>query len=241
MSTEAAPRPGDTLGDRIKKYERVSRPFLTPNSPVLIRVDGKAFHTWTRHMKKPFEFDLIYAMQTATVRTARQMQGYKLGYTQSDEASFLLTDTDRLESQPWMDYNVNKLVSVTASAFTYFFNEAAQQYFGTRDLAPAFFDARAFNVPFEDAANALLWRQRDWERNSLMMYARSAMSHSKLYGKKRDQVHEMLHQYNMNWADLEPVLKNGTWVKQDGTFSHDKLGYAEIQDLIEAPPADVLV
>ena len=240
MTTDKGPQPGDTLGDRIKKYERASRPFLTPNSPVLIRVDGKAFHTWTKHMDKPFDHGLIKAMQEATLRTAEQMQGFKLGYIQSDEATFMITDTDRLESQPWMDYNVNKLVSVTASMFTCHFNHAAQQCFGTRELAPAFFDARAFNVPVEDAANAFLWRQRDWERNSLSMTARYIVGHHRLQGKKRDQLHEMLHQFGFNWADLEPVLKNGTWVDSAGNLSFDKLTYAEIETLIDggvpAPP-----
>lgn len=239
MSTEAA-RPGDTLGDRIKKYERASRPFLTPNSPVLIRVDGKAFHTWAKHMGKPFDCGLIRSMQEATLKTSRQMQGFKLGYTQSDEATFMITDTDRLESQPWMDYNVNKLVSITASLFTVYFNDAALNYISPL-TAPAFFDARAFNVPYEDAANAFLWRQRDWERNSLMMYARGFYSHSKLHKKNASQVHEMLHAYNANWADLDPVLKNGSWLHQDGSFSHDKLVYTEIQDLIEAVPPPPVV
>ena len=235
MTTDKGPQPGDTLGDRIKKYERASRPFLTPNSPVLIRVDGKAFHTWTKHMDKPFDHGLIQAMQEAACATAQQMQGFKLAYIQSDEATFMLTDTDRLESQPWMDYNVNKLVSISASMFTHHFNQAARVFIGP-SLAPAYFDARAFNVPVEDAANAFLWRQRDWERNSLSMTARYVVGHHRLQGKKHDQLHEMLHQFGFNWADLEPVLKNGTWVHGDGShMSYDKLTYAEIEGLINAP------
>jgi len=235
LTTDKVPQPGDTLGDRIKKYERASRPFLTPNAPVLIRVDGKAFHTWTKHMNKPFDHGLVKSMQEATALTAAQMQGFKLAYTQSDEATFMITDTDRLESQPWLDYNVNKLVSVTASMFTLHFNLSAREHIAP-SLAPAYFDARAFNVPYEDAANAFLWRQRDWERNSLMMYARSAISHHRLYGKKRDEVHEMLHEYNLNWADLDPVLKNGTWLDNAGNMSYDKLAYAEITELTETGP-----
>lgn len=236
MSTDNAPLPGDSLGDRIKKYERASRAFLAPNIPVVIRVDGKAFHTWTRHMNKPFDHGLIAAMQEATVRTAVHMQGFKLAYTQSDEATFLLTDMNRLESQPWMDYNHSKLVSISASMFTYYFNTLATERIAP-SLAPAYFDSRAFSVPAEDVANVFLWRQRDWERNSLMMLARHNFSHGKLQNKKRAQIHELLHEYDVNWADLDPALKNGTWVDASGTLSHEKHGYRGIQGLIdgEAP------
>jgi tRNA(His) 5'-end guanylyltransferase len=229
------PTPGDSLGDRIKRYEAVSRPFLAPNIPVMIRVDGKAFHTWARHMQKPFDMGIVTSMREAAVLTSEHMQGFQLAYTQSDEASFLITDTDSHEQEGWFGYNLNKIVSVTASTFTLYFNNAAREYIAPA-VAPAFFDARAFSVPEADVPNAFLWRQRDWERNSLMMYARHFLSHGKLQNKKRDQVHELLHEYGANWAtDLEPVLKNGTWIGPDGGCSHEKLDYYGIQSLIGTP------
>jgi tRNA(His) 5'-end guanylyltransferase len=234
VTTDKSPQPGDSLGDRIKRYEAASRPFLTPNMPVLIRVDGKAFHTWTKGFDRPFDMPLIQAMQQATKSTARQMQGFKLAYTQSDEATFLITDTDRLESQPWYGYSANKLVSVTASMFTAYFNKAI----GNPALSPAFFDARAFNVPFEDAANVFIWRQRDWARNSVMMCAQWHYSHGKLQGKKSSEAQEMMFRdFRFNWADLEPVLKNGTFVTRAGEFICDKLTYPDISEHIEAVPA----
>jgi tRNA(His) 5'-end guanylyltransferase len=232
VTTDKTPQPGDTLGDRIKRYEAVTRPFLTPNSPAFIRVDGKAFHTWTRHMDKPFDMGVVGAMKEAAWCTSRQMQGFQLAYVQSDETTFMLTDYERLESEPWMGYNVNKLVSVTASMFTFYFNHSARELISP-NLAPAFFDGRAFNVPVEDAPNAFLWRQRDWERNSLHMLARSVMSHQQLHGKKRMQVHDMLHEYGVNWAELDPILKNGTWIDRSGAMTHEKLVYPEIEKLLE--------
>lgn len=234
MTKDKAPTPGDSLGDRIKKYEAVTRPFLTPNQPVFIRVDGKAFHTWARHMDKPFDMGLVQSMQDAAVFTARQMQGFKLAYVQSDEATFMITDTDAIESQPWFGNNANKIVSITASMFTFYFNESFRQALPGADVAPAFFDARAFSVPYEDAANVFIWRQRDWERNSLSMLGYYVCGHSRMQNQKRRDVHDLLHQFGVNWADLEPVLKNGTWIDRDGKLSHEKLIYAEISERIGA-------
>lgn len=218
----------DSLGDRIKRYEHVSSPTLISNTPVFIRVDGKAFHTWTRGLHRPFDFNLIGAMGEAARCTADEMMGFKLAYIQSDEATFMLTDYDTHQTEPWFGYELNKLVSVTASLFTAHFNREVAGW----KRAPAVFDARAFNVPIDDAPNVFVWRQRDWERNSLQMLARSHFSHKELNGKRRSDMHDMLHAIGVNWADLNPRLKNGTWIHRDGSVSFDRADYAMIDHWI---------
>lgn len=214
-----------TLGDRIKRYEAAYSPRFTPRSCLLVRVDGRAFHTFTRGCDRPFDADIIAAMIHATRRTAEDMQGFKLAYTQSDEATFLLTDFDSHETQGWFDYELNKVVSISASLFTAHFNDT---YPSTR---LATFDSRAFIVPADDAPNAFIWRQRDWERNSVQMFARAHFSHKQLHGKNHAAIHEMLHETGLNWAHLTPRLKNGTFLRRDGTEVCDKLGYEEISGL----------
>ena len=107
-----------SLGDRIKRYEAVSRHTLTPNTPLFIRVDGRAFHTLTKSCDKPFDFNLVDAMTHAAKETAKEMQGFKLGYVQSDEATFMLSDFDRITSEGWFGYDLNKVVSLSAALFT---------------------------------------------------------------------------------------------------------------------------
>jgi tRNA(His) 5'-end guanylyltransferase len=221
----------DSLGDRIKRYEHASNYALTPRSSMVIRVDGKAFHTWTRGMERPFDPGFVAAMQEATRRTAAEMMGFKLAYTQSDEATFLLTDYDTLQSQGWFGYELSKVVSVSASLFTAHFNWVLTNPAGT----PAFFDSRAFIVPADDVPNVFVWRQRDWERNSLQMLARAYFSHRQLHGKGSSQVHEMLHDVGVNWADLPPHLKNGTFVLPDGRMVAQRMGYEDIRELITPP------
>jgi tRNA(His) guanylyltransferase len=233
----------DTLGNRMKKYERASNNLLTPRMPVLIRVDGKAFHTFTRGCDKPFDRTIIDAMAYATKKTAEHMQGFKLAYVQSDESTFMITDTDTLETQGWFNYEINKLVSITASAFTAYFNsywfnyKAAANGFASTDGETKFglFDARAFNVPAEDVPNAFIWRQRDWERNSVQMMARSLYSQKQLQGKKVPALLDMIADRSVNsWEEINPQLKYGTWIEHDGKMSFDKLDYATLQEKITA-------
>ncbi len=225
----------DSLGDRIKAYERVYQPVLTPNSPLIIRIDGKAFHTWTKGFERPFDERLINCMINAARDTARHMQGFRLAYTQSDEVSFLIRDTDSREAQGWFGYDLNKIVSVSASLFTAYFNSEASWRFPGLGLGPAFFDSRVFVVPADDVPNVFVWRQQDWHRNSVQMLARAHFSHAQLTGKKMADMHDMLYGVGVNWAQLDSRLKNGTFISKDGNTSNDPLNYYELEELINGP------
>ncbi|WP_280412562.1 tRNA(His) guanylyltransferase Thg1 family protein [Nocardia asiatica] len=217
-----------SLGERIKAYEAASTYKLTPNSCVFIRVDGRAFHTFTRGMKRPFDHALMNTMARAAMETSREMQGFKLGYVQSDEATFMLTDFDTHDTAGWFGYEVNKLVSISASLFTMNFN----RFFGSKPTAV--FDSRAFVVPRPDAPNVFVWRQRDWERNSLQMLARAHFSHKQLHLKNRAQMHDMLMlEKSVNWAtDLNEQEKNGTFILRDGTYLHDRWSYEDVDQYL---------
>lgn len=228
----------DTIQERMKKnYEDRHRIYLIKRIPVIIRVDGRAFHTMTKKFRKPFDMSLIVAMKQTAMELVRELQGAKIAYIQSDEISILLTDFDRLTTEAWFDYNLQKITSVSASIATLAFNKAWTELL-RHDATNATFDARAFNIPREEVCNYFISRQRDWLRNSISMLARSKFSHSKLVGKKRDEMKAMLIDAKSPWESLKPILKNGTTifvdesvhVFEDYNFSgrHD-----EIEELIK--------
>ena len=105
----------NSLGDRMKGYENISRIYLTKRSPVIIRIDGKAFHSFTKGFLRPFDNILMETMAETAKFLAQNISGCKLAYTQSDEISLLLTDYETNETQPWFENNLQKLVSVSAS------------------------------------------------------------------------------------------------------------------------------
>lgn len=216
---------GDSLGDRIKGYESISNIRLLPKTPVILRVDGKAFHTFAKDAKRPFDDELISSMVMAGTLTAKEMQGFILGYHQSDEFTFYINNCEKLETQAWFNNELPKLISITASLFTMNFNKLYKYNW-------AVFDCRAFSVPPEDVANVFIWRQRDWERNSLQMFARTFFSHKELQNKSSSDIHEMLHNIGQNWADLNPVYKNGTFICKDGNKINEKLDYESLQKIL---------
>ena len=128
----------DALGDRMKGYENVNRNYLTRRVPVIIRIDGRAFHTFTRGFKRPFDEILVKSMQETMKYLCENIQGCVLGYTQSDEITLVLIDYKRLDSCAWFDYNIQKMASIAASmatmAFNKFFKVAVDEYFTSNKL-----------------------------------------------------------------------------------------------------------
>ena len=226
------------LGDRMKGYEAVSAGQLLRRVPVIVRVDGRAFHSLK--LEKPFDHVFISCMREAAELLAQEMQGFRLGYVASDEASFLLCDWDNVNTEPWFGYDLAKVISISAAAMTAEFNRTCDPH---RDMS--LFDSRAFNVPLHDLPNYFLWRYQDWQRNSLSMYARSFFSHKQLHQKGREDMHEMLHGIGKNWAtDVAPIVRNGSFLvrRDDGEYTYPlkweipdaQMGYADIKDLVEA-------
>jgi len=223
----------DSLGDRMKRnYENCYRLYLTRRTPVIVRVDGKAFHSLP--LKKPFDDDFMTAMVNAAMHTAKEMQGFKLGYVQSDEASFLLTDFEDLTTEAWFGYNLQKIVSVTAALMTEWFHYESEAVLVKSRHSAIVFDTRAFNMPEGEVANYFLWRAKDWERNSVQMYCQSHFSHKDLDGKGRDDQHEMLYSMGKNWAtDLTEQQRNGTFFAKDFWYHNIQPTFAVINGLVE--------
>lgn len=224
----------DDLGVRMKEnYENISKTKLTRRTPVAIRVDGKAFHTFTQGFQKPFDDLMVKSMQATMKYMCENIQGCVFGYTQSDEITLILIDYKKLNSSAWFNYEVQKLCSVAASMATMAFNK----YFydnvfvynatATVDLSGkeypfkevyskainkgAMFDARTFNIPKEEVTNLIYWRQVDATRNSIQSVGQAYFSHKELDKKSSDMIQCMLfEERGVNWNDYPTHLKRGS-------------------------------
>lgn len=235
----------DELGKRMKEfYESVPKTRLMRRTPVAIRIDGKAFHTFTRGFQKPFDEVLVKSMQETMKYLCENIQGCVLGYTQSDEITLILVDYKHLNSDAWFDYEVQKMCSIAASMATMAFNKffekevnayfekwengsiATQNYYNILFNAVekgAMFDARVFNIPKEEVANLIYWRQLDAARNSIQMVGQANFSHSELQGKSCNMIQDMLlEERDINWNYLPTHLKRGSCCVKEYTALDEK-------------------
>lgn len=205
----------DDLGVRMKTfYEQIPKTKLMRRCPVALRIDGKAFHTFTRGFQKPFDEVLIKSMQETMKYLCENIQGCVLGYTQSDEITLILVDYKKLTSSAWFDYEVQKICSIAASMATMAFNKffannvgdyctytyerednSHEEYEHILSLAidkGAMFDCRCFNIPKEEVTNLIYWRQLDASRNSIQMVGQANFSHKELQNKSCNEIQDML-------------------------------------------------
>ena len=214
----------DSLGDRMKGYESRNQYFLQRRTPVCIRVDMRAGHTFTKGFVRPFDEVFGNAMVRTMEYCAKNIGNCVFSYCQSDEITFILVDYEKLETDAWFDYRTDKLCSISASMATmafnrYFWDEYEKWYFDHIDFPMEFgcdavkpedrklndvyataaekgamFDARCFNIPKEEACNLVYWRQLDATRNSIQMVGQANFSHKELQGKSCNMIQDMLHE-----------------------------------------------
>lgn len=213
----------DDLGNRMKEYyENIPKTKLMRRCPVILRIDGKAFHTFARGFQRPFDEILIKSMQETMKYLCENIQGCVLGYTQSDEITLVLVDYKKFTSQAWFDYEVQKICSIAASMATMAFNKFFANNFynleqdyaiehetngwygkGTPEYEicetyskavdkGAMFDCRCFNIPKEEVTNCIYWRQLDATRNSIQMVGQANFSHKELQNKSCNGIQDML-------------------------------------------------
>jgi len=223
----------DDLGDRMKDYEVRTKMFLPRRTYAIIRLDGKAFHTYTRGLERPFDEGFADDMNETAKYLCENIQGAQFAYVQSDEISILITDFKKITSSAWFDNQIQKMASISASMaaakfnqlrvkrkFEYTFKDFEYQGGGedyvldvlSKDKLAAF-DARVFSIadPFE-VHNCFVWRQKDATRNSISMAAQSLYSHKELQGKSSNEMQEMIFQKGINWNEYPERFKRGGFI-----------------------------
>lgn len=230
------------LANRMKEYEKRNQYYLQKRIPVAIRVDGRSFHTFTKGFQRPFDEILITTMQETAKYMCENIQNAKFAYVQSDEITIILVDYDTLETDCWFNYRTDKLCSIAASMATLKFNiafkeailneewewknnltpqsveiqKAHNDYIATLKKAAqkgAMFDARCFNIPKEEVANLVYWRQLDAMRNSVQMVAQANFPHKELQGLNQKALKEKLHlEKNIIWDNYPIYKQRGTAV-----------------------------
>jgi tRNA(His) guanylyltransferase len=225
----------DNLGVRMKEYEKVETKFLTRRIPTIIRLDGKAFHSFTKGFDRPFDNLLMKTMQETTQELCKQIQGCKMAYTQSDEISLLLTDYDKITTSAWFDKNIQKMVSVSASMTTLIFNnifrDKVEDVINTdeyirymKKVNTAMFDSRVFNLPKEEVCNYFIWRQQDATRNAIQMAGQVNFSHKELQGINCNKIQDKLFiEKGINFNDLPIIQKRGTCITKKEVSVNDTI------------------
>ena len=210
----------DNLGNRMKtNYENITRMFLPRRTYTIIRLDGKAFHTLTKDLNKPWDKDFTWIMDEIMKDLCQNIQGAVLGFTQSDEISILLQDFEQLETEAWFGGNIQKIASVSSSMATFYFIDKimdmdiqSKRKFleNDRNTKNILFDSRVFTIPSRtEVMNYFVCRQKDAIRNSISMLGQSLFSQKQLHKKSQEDIKLMCIEKGQKWENIDAGLKNG--------------------------------
>lgn len=209
----------DDLGDRMKGYESAEAGRrLMPRLPVMARIDGRSFSTFTRDLERPFD-PRFGRLMVETTRALVRETGARVGYTQSDEITLVLY-ADGTDGGVWFDGRIQKITSQLAAQATAFFGHLLAHHLPEKHAllkvsSLPTFDARVWNVPsVEEAVNVFLWRERDAVRNSVLMTAHTELGHTAAHGMDVRALREALRERGVVWEEYPAHFRHGTYLQR---------------------------
>jgi|JI10StandDraft_1071094.scaffolds.fasta_scaffold01251_16 tRNA(His) guanylyltransferase len=197
----------DSIGDRMKHYENCYRHVFPRRIPLIARIDGRSFHSYTKGLERPIDLKFVDAMNQTAIYVASNLAGTQLAYIQSDEISFLITNDQEYDTKPVFDNKQSKLESVIAGMASAFFSNLSPNLFGKFKLAT--FDCRVTPYTKEEVNNCFQWRQLDCRRNSISTLAQVHFKPAQLHGKHADEMKEMLKLKRIDWEQAPLFQQRG--------------------------------
>ena len=211
----------DELGKRMKLYyEQIPQTKLLRRTPVAIRIDGKAFHTFTKGFRKPFDDVLIKSMQETTKYLCENIQGCVLGYTQSDEITLILIDYQNLNTSAWFDYKVQKVCSIAASMATMVFNRVFAKMVDDISISIQWADTYSSNVDKGEIYENLPYIAA-YEK----AVEKGAMFDARCFNIPKEEVTNLIY-----WRQLD-AIRNSIQMVGQANFSHSELQNKSCKDI----------
>lgn len=220
----------DKLGDTCKSFEKQWAGLtLDENDYILVRLDGKSFHTFTKGLARPYDSRLSQAM-IDTMNFLIEKTHAQLGYTQSDEISLVYFKMREFQ-QTLYNNKIQKLSSVLASMATAKFNSCIQNTIPEKKDDFAFFDARVWSVDsLQEVSKVFLWRQEDAIKNAITMAASAYYSHKELMNKGSGVKLEMLKDKGVDFNTYPDFFTRGTFAFTD-SFEIELTDDLELSDI----------
>lgn len=204
-----------SLGDRMKEYENVTNTNLIHRMPIMVRCDGRAFHSFCSGMNKPYDDIFIELMDTLTKYLLVSVPDCEIAYVESDEITLCLFPYKTYATTPFFDGRVQKLCSTLAAMATWKFNQILLEWSKGDDASKktfaevysskvAMFDCRVWNLPREEVLNCLLWRQQDSKRNAILTAGQTWIGKKKIHALKTTEVIDKLKEIGIDYWEAIP-------------------------------------
>lgn len=191
----------------MKGYEIYSSLQVPKNSKIIVRLDGRSFHSLARDLKleKPYD-ERFYEVMAKVCEDLFKEFSPIFVYTFSDEISLLL---DKIPFEGRIEKINSVIASFAASSFV--------MHYDTQFKKPPAFDSRVIPIGDDDVLKYFKWRQDESWRNCVnshgISYLKSIHSNSEandeINGMSLSDVHELLFENGINLNNVETYKKRG--------------------------------
>ena len=223
----------DMLGSRMKEYEQRNQYWLQKRTPVCIRVDMRAGHTFTKGFKRPFDEIFMKTMQQTAKYMCENIEGAVLSYQQSDEITIILQDYKKLNTEAWFDYRTDKLCSISASmatmAFNKYFGANVAEFILSEDAKEAIVKGPPKLPYIVDSFYYLTDSEKDYAQILLKAAEKGAMFDARCFNIPKEEVTNLVF-----WRQLD-AARNSVQMVGQAYFSHQELqnkSCSDIQDML---------
>ena len=194
----------------MKEYEIYSDLRVPVNSKIIIRLDGRSFHSFAQNMelKKPYDDNFCRVMVNVSKELFEEFSPLFI-YSFSDEISILL---DKIPFNGRIEKINSVMASFTSSSFTL--------NYGVKFPKAVAFDSRVIPITDDKIYDYFKWRQDEAWRNCVNGYGihflkskySSSQANEKINGLGLSDIHEMLFQNGINLNDVKTWKKRGIGV-----------------------------
>ena len=202
-----------TLGDRMKPFESVhTETSLVPGIPVYVRIDGRAFHTFTRGLDKPFDESFSWTMKETTKHLHDKTNAF-ISYVQSDEISLCYLEPSKMPFETRL-FKLESVLAGMASAAFCVYGSKTKLKDRIEKMIPHF-DCRVCQLPLDEIPNMLLFRERDCIKNAITLVALKHFSNKQIHKKSGDEKIKMLKSIGIDFfKDIDEDFRVGSWFRR---------------------------
>ncbi len=191
----------------MKEYEVYGDLKVPINSKIILRLDGRSFHSLAKNLnlKKPYDEDFAKLMVKVSKDLFNDFAP-RFIYTFSDEISILL---DNIPFNGRIEKINSVMASFAASSFTYNLDKQISKAVA--------FDSRIIPITNDDIPKYFKWRQDEAWRNCINAYGiytlkskySDEVANKKIKGLKSSDIHELLFKEGINLNDVDNWQKRG--------------------------------
>ena len=149
-----------SLGERLSEYESIFDISIMKRVPIIVRLNIRNYKKILPNIKKPFSKVFSDIMHQCTLYIISQIQDAVFGYSFNDEINIILRNDRDLDTEPWNNNNLQKIISSVTSYAINGFEKSVELFSDLDIVADCVVNTKVWPISnISESGNYLISRQ----------------------------------------------------------------------------------